>query len=263
MSIQNIFKALPHNSAYAYVPGRSTVDALKIHQENKSKWFLKLDIKNFFPNCTPDLIMAQLKQIFPFEILFKNPEAYTKFYEIVQSASLDGALPQGSPASPALTNLLMLPYDYQIQKTLWDFDKQTFKYTRYADDLLISCKYKFNYQKIENKIQDLISPFRINTEKTRFGSSAGSNWNLGLMLNKDNQITIGHKRKQRFKAAIFSFLSDLKNGVHWDIIDAQILLGEYSYFRRVEPDYIDAIMIKYKHKFNLDPKQELVNLISS
>jgi hypothetical protein len=40
--------ALYHTTAFAYVRGRSTVDAIKRHQRNESKWFLKLDLCDTF-----------------------------------------------------------------------------------------------------------------------------------------------------------------------------------------------------------------------
>jgi len=46
--------ALYRTSAFAYVRGRSTVDAIKRHQQNESKWFLKSDFPNFFGSTTPE-----------------------------------------------------------------------------------------------------------------------------------------------------------------------------------------------------------------
>ncbi len=37
------FFALYHTSAFAYVPGRCTIDSVKRHQKNDSHWFLKTD----------------------------------------------------------------------------------------------------------------------------------------------------------------------------------------------------------------------------
>ena len=61
-------------------------------------------------------------------------------------------------------------------------------YTRYADDILISSKSNFNWQELVNTLKGVLQPqFTIKDEKTRYGSTAGRNWNLGLMVNKDNQ----------------------------------------------------------------------------
>jgi hypothetical protein len=249
------FRFLAHDRAFAYVPQRSTKEALMEHQQNESKWFLKLDIKDFFPSCTEEIIMKTMGSVFPFKTLLENPDYFQDLLIITKICLFHGCLPQGTPMSPLLTNLIMIPYDYALYKTLNNFDKQHFIYTRYADDLLISSKYAFDKEKVFNEVQNILTPFRLNADKTRYGSSAGRNWNLGLMLNKDNQITIGYKRKQRFKAAMYSFLKDCSNGTIWSTIDTRVLMGQVSYYMKVEPEYVKHIIDSYNTKFNLQFKQ--------
>ncbi len=247
-------KFIPHNAAYAYTKGRSTKEALLVHQQNQSKWFLKLDIKDFFPSCNYNFIMQQISQIFPFNLLLTNTDAKPIIEKIIKLSLLENALPQGTPMSPLLTNIIMLPIDYTIQNRLQNFDKQSFKYTRYADDLLISCRYTFNWQLVQQEINKIFkehnAPFKIKTEKTRYGSANGRNWNLGLMLNKDNKITIGHKQKQRLKAMLFNFFRDLTNGTSWSILDTQTLIGQLSYARKIEPEYTNFMLERLENKFN-------------
>ena len=50
--------ALYHTTAFAYVRGRSTIDAIKKHQRNESKWFLKLDFSDFFGSTTPVFVYS-------------------------------------------------------------------------------------------------------------------------------------------------------------------------------------------------------------
>lgn len=270
-SIKDTFEekllVLPHTKAFAYVKGKSTKDVLVEHQTNESKWFLKLDIKNFFPSCTQEFILSQLSKLFPFGVLMRSEDMLNILKDIVHICLLNGALPQGTPMSPLLTNLIMVPIDYSLANTLRDFDRHNFIYTRYADDLLISCKYNFDWQKVQQQVNQIFqehsAPFRIKAEKTRYGSSAGRNWNLGLMLNKDNQITIGHQKKQRLKATIFSFLQGLTNNQPWDKVDVQVLLGNISYYRKIEPGYVDALIAKYSTKFNKDFMAEVKRILKA
>lgn len=257
--IKNIFDNdlhfLAHDRAFAYVKHRSTKEALQEHQKNNSKWFLKLDMQDFFPSCTYARIMAAMSKTFPFATLLGDTRCEEILQKIAKICLLNGKLPQGTPMSPILTNLIMVGYDFRLYKKLNDFDRQRFIYTRYADDLLISSQFAFDKEKVLKEVQGIIQPFQLNLAKTRYGSSAGRNWNLGLMLNKDNQITIGYKRKQRVKAAIFNFLQDFTNGTRWSTIDTQVLLGLMSYYQKIEPEYIEYITTKYSEKFNVEFKQ--------
>ena len=164
-------------------------------------------------------------------------------------------------ALPTLTNIMMIPIDFTLSKKLRDFEKQRFIYTRYADDFLISSKYDFDFRKVENLIVTTLrsfnAPFSIKSSKTRYGSSAGKNFNLGVMLNKDNQITIGHKKKRQFEAMISSYVMDKLNGKSWELNDVQVLEGYRNYYRMVEKDVIDRIVNHISNKFKVD----IVNMI--
>jgi hypothetical protein len=147
---------------------------------------------------------------------------------------------------------MMIAVDHKISNGLRNFDNRRFVYTRYADDLLISCKIDFDKDKVEQFVIDTLAefnaPFSIKQEKTRYGSAAGRNWNLGLMLNKENQITIGHKRKKEFKAMLDNYMRDRKAGNRWDRHDIQVLGGIISYYRMVERDYINYLLCQYSEK---------------
>ena len=155
-----------------------------------------------------------------------------------------------------LTNLMMIPLDHKVYNTLRDFNGQSFVYTRYADDSLISSRREFDYNKvidfINQTLDDFHAPFKIKDEKTRYGSRAGSNWNLGLMLNKDNEITIGHKNKQRFRAMISNYILDRKNGIVWELHDVQVLRGLINYYRMVEEKYVDEVIKYNNEKYQTD-----------
>lgn len=249
--LEKTLRCLTHDKAYAYVKGRSTKDAVKLHQDNKSKWFLKLDIKNFFTNCTEDFIYNQLNKLYPFPYLMEDPEIDQALKTIIKSASLNGGLPQGTPLSPTLTNLIMIPIDYVIDNYA---KRNQMVYTRYADDMLISSEYKFKKDEVEGYVNELLvrdTPFKIKSEKTRFGSASGRNWNLGLMLNKDNQITVGYKKKAQFKVILNNFFKDFTSGIYWSIIDVQVLTGQASYYLNIEPEYFSKIIAQYEEKYEL------------
>jgi hypothetical protein len=185
----------------------------------------------------------------------KRQDGREELQKALDLCFLNNGLPQGTPISPFITNVMMIPIDHKISNTLRNFDCRRFVYTRYADDLLISCKIGFDNDLVQQFVACTLSefnaPFKIKKEKTRYGSSAGRNWNLGLMLNGDNQITVGHKRKKQFKAMIENYMRDRRSGNDWDIHDIQVLGGLISYYRMVEKDYIDYVLRQYGNKHGL------------
>lgn len=259
------FYALYHTSAFAYIKKRSTIECIKRHQQNESKWFCKLDLSNFFGSTTLDFVMSMFSQIFPFSEVVKTSRGRTALETALSLAFLDGGLPQGTPISPIITNIMMIPVDFKIANALRDFKyinnegeeiSQRFVYTRYADDFQVSSKYDFNFRTVEKLITDTLSsfnaPFKLNESKTRYGSSAGRNWNLGVMLNKDNKITVGHQRKRQFQAMLSSYVMDKKKGKSWDISDVMTMEGYRNYYRMVEGDTIDKIVDHLSQKFGVD-----------
>ncbi|MGX8705330.1 MAG: reverse transcriptase domain-containing protein [bacterium] len=185
--------------------------------------------------------------------LKRHEETAQLFRKALNLCFLDGGLPQGTPVSPFLTNLSMLPIDHRIMN---DLVKDGYVYTRYADDILISHQYDFDDKKmcryINGVLQRFEAPFRLKDEKTRYGSSAGKNWNLGVMLNKDNEITIGRKKKLQLRATCNSFVRDTQNGDIWNPHDVQILNGQLSYYKMVEPTYIREFIQWFNQKYKVN-----------
>lgn len=250
---ENDCHALYHTSAFAYIHNRSTIDCVKCHQQNESKWFGKYDLSNFFGSTTPEFVMSMFSMVFPFSEVVSVKEGKSALETALSLAFLDGGLPQGTPISPLITNIMMIPVDFILANKLRDHNGQRYVYTRYADDFHISSKYTFQYRQIESMIQDVLAdfhaPFRINEAKTRYGSSAGRNWMLGVMLNKDNNVTVGYQNKKRFQRMLENFVMDSKNNIPWDVSDVQVMEGLRSYYKMVEGETIDRIIEHINQKF--------------
>ena len=238
-----------HNAAFAYIPGRSAKHAMQVHQANNSRWFLKLDIKDFFPSCSAEFLRQQMECVMPLAGLTAVHKEF-----IVDLCTYQGALPQGSPMSPFLSNLVMIPFDKALTDVCYKLIKHKLVYTRYADDILISCTEHFNWEVVVNEVDRILqslTPFHLNREKTRYGSSAGRNWNLGIMLNKDNELTIGHARKETLRVSLYKFFQDYQQGKPWSIPEAQSLQGELAYFQYIEPHRCGQMIRKMELRFNL------------
>lgn len=247
---------LYHTSAFAYVTGRSIVDCLRKHQKNESNWYLKTDFSGFFPNTTIDFTMKMLKMVFPLSEICKSIEGETELTKAISLGFLNGGLPQGTVLSPMLTNCFMIPIDHKLFN---EFAHRHIVYTRYADDMHISAQENFPYKEAIKMIQGVLkefdAPWILKPEKTHYGNRKGRNWTLGLMVNANNDITVGYRNKKYFKAALCSFILDTKKHNYWDIADVNHLRGQLSYYTMVEPDYFNKIIEQQNSKWNVDVKE--------
>lgn len=218
---------LEHNAAHGFVKGRNCKTALKVHKANESNWFLKLDFHNFFPSWDIPSLTRQLTYLYNFSEL----PIGTVTRKIVELSSMDGHLVQGSPLSPYLTNLAMIPFDY----TMTEYAKMHgIIYTRYADDMLFSSKERKVLEEVEAFVSELIKqmelPIELNESKTRLGSCAGRNWNLGIMYNRDHQLTVGYRNKHLMKVIIHKKDElSLEELLRWR--------GVLTYYKSIEPEY--------------------------
>lgn len=259
-----------HDCAFAYVQHRTIRDALVRHQANNSKWFLKIDLQDFFPSLDKAFLLQQLERNATF-----HPSTTTEMYygriasgridRILDYCLYNNALPQGAPTSPILSNLAMIPIDYELTKRLWEFEGHHFVYTRYADDLLISSYTKFDPQDVVNLLVAILepTPLKINPAKIRFGSSSGSNWNLGLMLNRDNDITVGHKTKEHFRTLLHRFLTSAEAGHPWPPEETRSLEGQRAWIYSIEPEWTNRIVRDYESSYSTHPYRDIVKAILS
>lgn len=244
-----------HTCAFAYVHGRSTLDAVRRHQKNNSRWVLKTDLSKFFPNTTPEFLFKMLYLTFPLSSFVKYDGFKEQFEKALSLCFLNGGLPQGTPTSPMLTNQMMIPIDYWINKYCHDHHPHLV-YTRYADDMDFSSEFSFHWTEVVERVSEIMkkfnAPFTFNREKVHYGSTAGRNWMLGVMLNKDGNITVGHENKKTFKNSLFAFGNAIKDRNPWNVEDTQHLQGVMAYYHEVEGEAIDEIVKKYSDKFGFD-----------
>lgn len=108
-----------------FVPGKQgVIEAAQIHCN--AEWVYALDLRDFFPSITA----AQVN-----EAVMRLGYSERAARLIERLCTLKGCLPQGSPASPVLSNLVFLPTDSALQV----IESETgVRYSRYADDLVFS-----------------------------------------------------------------------------------------------------------------------------
>lgn len=122
-----------------------------------SNVILAMDLDNFFPSIPANKVYGVFYSI-----------GYPKNIASVLTSlcTYKGFLPQGSPSSPKIANLVCSKLDARIQGYA---GKKGITYTRYADDLTLSCQSIKKIEKAKSFIQTIIKgeDFTINKKKTR------------------------------------------------------------------------------------------------
>lgn len=127
-SLYKVDALKPTHFAYGFVPFRNTLDAVSAH-DRKADFFC-MDIKDFFDTFPVQVVREQL---------IKGGLEPDYADKVLAACSYKGTIPQGSPASPCLTNIGMKEVDLMLSA----FAKSLgLTYTRYADDIVMSVNWE-------------------------------------------------------------------------------------------------------------------------
>lgn len=119
----------------------------------------------------------------------------------------ENCLPQGSPCSPVLANMVCLRLDKEMIRLA---SKHGWRYTRYADDITISCNrlddnlaiVKGGQVTAGEKIIAVIrkNGFLLNDKKTRLAVPNESKWVTGVKVNR--KLNVSRKRVRQARAML-------------------------------------------------------------
>jgi retron-type reverse transcriptase len=191
-----VFQALyePTEAAMGFVPGRSIADNASAHV---GKYYVfNTDLKDFFPSIQQPRLWAVL-QLKPFSL---NKELASVIAGLccMRDANGDGVLPQGSPCSPILTNIICRKLDRRLTGLAKRFN---LKYTRYADDITFSSDYNVFQDDSEfmAEFKRIIADqhFAINDKKTRLQKKNQRQEVTGLVVNEKINVAREYVRDIR------------------------------------------------------------------
>lgn len=190
----------PHNAATGFVLNKSIVDNAKAHLGNH--YVYNLDLKDFFHSF--DRNRVKMGFIYePFNLggdreplAFLLASLCTHPFEV--NGEIKSVLPQGSPTSPTITNILCKKLDRRLTGLANRFGAN---YTRYADDITFSSPHNiYNVEDFKRELERIISEdnvlkingthkeiglqLKINSDKTRLQKSAYRQEVTGLIVNE-------------------------------------------------------------------------------
>ena len=182
------------NISHGFERGKSIISNARVHKNKK--YVVNMDIKDFFPS----IHFGRIVGFFQNNRYFKLP--YEVAVIIAQIACYKGHLPQGSPCSPVIANLICNVMDIRILKLA---KKYKLDYTRYADDLSFSTNNKSfisEYDCFLCEIEDTInkSGFILNKDKTRLIYKQSRQEITGLTVNEKVNINRDYYKKTRAMA---------------------------------------------------------------
>lgn len=268
----------PH--AFAYVSGRSAAQCATAHLN--SQWIIRIDIRDFFHSIGEDRVYMTLKKnsmasesarvlsrmvtrrpaapvpdwAMPF---MKKPRTLPGFG---RARTRQGFLPQGSPTSGALSNMVGRPMDSALTTFA---EENGWRYSRYADDIFVSCPHttwrhpssEIPLASVVKQVHQIVADhgFNPHTEKTRIMRRGNRQIILGVLV--DGSVP----RPSRDRANLVEFhLHVLSQHGDWEaharqhgFRDAQALAeflsGYLSYFRDINPQWTERFFSPYRQDF--------------
>jgi hypothetical protein len=215
--LRNILVRMPvHEAAHGFVHGRSIVTNAQAH--TNSEFVLSMDLKDFFPTLTfrrvkgiframgylegVSTILALICTEAPRQAMKIN-DPQTGDEKWVHVAVGPRCLPQGSPASPMLTNLAALRLDRRLTGFA---QKHGLRFTRYADDLTVSAPkgetHKASWiQKVVTQVVEN-EGYNVHPTKTKLMGGGDRQEVTGLVVNDDLGVRVPAEVKDMLRAAI-------------------------------------------------------------
>lgn len=215
-----------HSAATGFVPDRNILDNALPHVNQRLVY--NLDIKDFFASI-------KISRVF---YLFYN-KGYTKelSYFFAKLLTYKEMLPQGSPASPCIANIICTKMDFSLSKLS---ERIKANYTRYADDLTFSGD--FNVNTVSKTIKKIISNngFEIQEKKERVQLHYNMQEVTGLIVN--DGVKVKRKLKKELdkhiyfsnKYGVFNHLQ--KIGMEDKSFFKEYLFGLAAYIKMIEEE---------------------------
>lgn len=243
-----VFEYLPIQSdvVFSYRKGFSTHDAVVPHA--KSINFFQSDISNFFGCISRELIH---------QVINKNLELIpvidldAHIDKILRMVCIDNSLPPGLPASPTISNSILLAFDEKIN----DYCRlNSFIYTRYSDDIIISGDGVNQISHLKEIVSTTLSEtynnnFKINETKSKVFRKGGKVSILGLTILPNGHVTIDAKIRRESEILLYFYLTDrdkfaqISSGSFEK--NCERISGFINYANATDRIYLDKLRRKY------------------
>ena len=212
----------PHELAHGFIPGRSVASNADAHVGKN--YVLNIDLKDFFPSISSSRISKVLMR----HGLSKEVAELISRLATIPTAREGSevsmhALPQGSPCSPILSNMVCADLDRRLSGLARQFRVD---YSRYADDMTFSSNHHVYsadgdfFKQMRQIVKEC--GFEINEKKTRLQKRGSRQEVTGVLVNTKRN---SHRSfRKNLRAAVFS--AETNGCTHKDY---KRIMGRISY----------------------------------
>lgn len=221
------------NSSYGFRPGRSAHDALRqasSYVESGKAYVVDLDLENFFNVVNQDRLMTLLARRIKDKVLLRLIRS------LLVSGILQGGcvqertmgVPQGSPLSPLLSNIILDELDRELERRGHSF-------CRYADDCMVFVQSQAAAERVLDSISRWIEgtlKLRVNREKS-CASHVGTRKYLGYRILGGGKLTVAPSSLKSLKVKLRNATQRRSSRKMSEVIDKLnlTLRGWINYFR--------------------------------
>lgn len=162
-----------------------------------ARFILNEDVSNFFDSISSFEVKKMFKRLFN----FTNEVA-----DILTSlTTLNGYLIQGAPTSSYIANSIFWDIEPQLVE---DLNKLGFEYSRYVDDVTISCKHSFQQRDLESVIAKIYGMMlkrgiKPNRKKQNLQTNKGKLDIHNLTINS-GQPKLGKAKKKQIRLEVYN-----------------------------------------------------------
>lgn len=242
-----------HGAAHGFVAGRSIYTNALVHRD--ARLIVSMDLADFFPSFTFKRVKGIFRQAGYLDgiatllalLCTEAPRVVEEHHgERFYLALGPRCLPQGSPASPALTNAACLRLDRRL--SAWA-DQVGWRYTRYADDLTFSVPSDVNQEPSISHLLGVVHAIVadeglvVRNDKTHIMRMGTRHQVTGLIINGDLDPRPSRTLRRQVRAMIHN-LSQGKGLHEGDSLNR--LIGYIAYIHMCNPNEGRKLMERLK-----------------
>ncbi|MEN9360515.1 MAG: hypothetical protein RL095_2050 [Verrucomicrobiota bacterium] len=269
--LKELLEKVPlHDAAHGFVPGRSIVSNALPHLG--CKILINIDLENFFPSFSFRRVKGLFRHLGYSDkiatilaLVATEPpgEEVEMDGETWHVATGERLLPQGSPCSPALTNIICRHLDQRMHHCA---SKAGFVYSRYADDMSFSAKSDPDTQSVGRLMRQINyivrrEGLKIQAKKTKILRQGACREVTGIVVHEKPSIC--RKKLHAFRSLLHQIGKSGPAGKTWGQSHHVLAAakGYALYVKMVDPikgqrylDQVEALIAKYGWRYQRVPK---------